>query len=480
MSHSANDFGDLTKRTAIYLGGRWVRPAEDLGIREVENPATEQIIGSVPAAGTSDADRAVQAACAALPAWSGLPPARRACYLEALWAYLDQRRDTITRTVTTELGTPLKASATIQAQLPLTVLRSYVDLAQHQEFTEHIDNSMVVKEPAGVVAAITPWNYPLHQIIAKVAPALLAGCTVVLKPGDLTPLVAYLLADAVHEAGLPAGVFNMVSGPGSVIGTALAEHPDVDMVSFTGSTEVGRRIAAQAADTVKKVSLELGGKSANVILDDADLTAAVKVGLGNALLNAGQTCTAWTRMLVPYNQYEQALELVATATRKYVPADPMDDSTRLGPVVSAQQRTSVLEHIDTGLKHGARLVCGGNEMPSPGHFVPATVLADVKPDDTVAQDEIFGPVLVVIPYTNDEEAIAIANNSRYGLAGAVWSADEERALAVAHRMQTGSVDINGAAFNPLAPFGGYKQSGIGRELGQHGLDEFLQTKSIQR
>jgi len=466
-------------KDTIYVGGRWVRPAGK-GVREVENPTTEEIISAVPAADEEDVDRAVRAAQAALGPWSRLSPADRAGYLERLWQRLDQRRDDIARTVTSELGTPLPVSVNIQAGLPLTVLRSYIDLAQTFQFTEQVGNSLVVKEPIGVVAAITPWNYPLHQIMAKVAPALLAGSTVVLKPADLTPLVAYLLAEAVHEAGFPAGVFNMVSGAGSVIGAALATHPGVDMVSFTGSTEVGKQISILSADTIKKVSLELGGKSANVILDDADLAAAVKVGVGNAMLNAGQTCTAWTRMLVAQNQYEQALELAAAAAGKYRAGDPMVAGTRLGPLASARQKASVLEHIRTGLSQGARLVAGEEAVPDRGHFVPATVLADVKPDDVVAQEEIFGPVLVVIPYADEDDAVAIANNSRYGLAGAVWSGDPERALAVARRMQTGAIDINGGAFNPLAPFGGYKQSGIGRELGHYGLEEFLQTKSIQR
>lgn len=467
------------ERTRIYIGGEWVRSA-GTDVVEVENPATEQIIGVVPAAGATDVDRAVQAAQDSLPAWAALSPVERAGYLDRIWHNLDRRRDEIARTVTLELGTPLKTAKAIQAALPLTVLRGYADLAGEYRFSEWVGHSLVVKEPVGVVGAITPWNYPLHQMIAKVAPALLAGCTVVLKPAELTPFVAHLLADAIHEAELPAGVFNMVCGHGAVAGAALAAHPGVDMVSFTGSTEVGKQISVLAASTVKKVALELGGKSANVILDDADLTTAVKVGVGNALLNAGQTCTAWTRMLVPHSRYEEALELAAAAARKYPVGDPTLADTRLGPVSSAAQRASVCAHIDTGLSQGARLVAGGDEVPSRGHYVPATVLADVKPDDVVAQEEIFGPVLVVIPYSDDEEAVTIANNSRYGLAGAVWSADEERALAVACRLQTGSVDINGAAFNPLAPFGGYKQSGIGRELGRHGLDEFLQTKAIQR
>ncbi|GAA5121825.1 aldehyde dehydrogenase family protein [Haloechinothrix salitolerans] len=467
------------QRTNLYIDGEW-RPPLSGEYGDVENPATEQLIGQVPAAGVADVDSAVLAAREALAGWRVLTPSQRAEYLDRLFVALEQRRGHIAYTITRELGTPVKTSVAIQTALPLRVLRSYVDLAAVIEFSERIGNSLVVKEPVGVVAAITPWNYPLHQIMAKVAPALLAGCTIVLKPADLAPLVAYVLADAVAEAGIPGGVFNLVSGQGSVLGPALVTHPGVDMVSFTGSTEVGKQIAVLAADSVKKVALELGGKSANVILDDADLAAAVKVGVGNAFLNAGQTCMAWTRMLVPYSAYEQALEIAKAALTKYVPADPLAEETKLGPLASAKQRSSVLSYIEIGLKQGARLVAGGGEVPTRGHYVPATVLADVKPDDVVAQEEIFGPVLAVIPYSDDDDAVAIANNSRYGLSGAVWSRDRNRALEIARRMETGSVDINGAAFNPLAPFGGSKQSGLGRELGRYGLEEFFQIKAIQR
>jgi aldehyde dehydrogenase (NAD+) len=323
-----------------------------------------------------------------------------------------------------------------------------------------------------VVGAITPWNYPLHQIVAKVAPALAAGCTVVLKPAEDTPLTAQLFAEAVHEAGVPAGVFNLVTGLGPVAGQALAEHPGVDLVSFTGSTAVGRRIGAVAGAAVKKVALELGGKSANVILPGADLAKAVNVGVANVMSNSGQTCSAWTRMLVHRDRYDEAVELAATAAAKY--------GDRIGPVVNATQRDRVCGYIEKGIAEGARLVAGGPEAPrEKGYFVSPTVFADVTPDMTVAQEEIFGPVLCVLPYEDEEDALRIANGTVYGLAGAVWAGGEAEAVAFARRMDTGQVDINGGRFNPLAPFGGYKQSGVGRELGAPGLAEYLQTKSLQ-
>ncbi|GAA3350361.1 aldehyde dehydrogenase family protein [Amorphoplanes nipponensis] len=364
----------------------------------------------------------------------------------------------------------------VQAGLPLAVLRGYADLAGRPAPEETIGNSLVVHEPVGVVGAITPWNYPLHQVVAKVAAALAAGCTVVLKPSELTPLVAYLLLDAADEAGLPPGVLNLVPGTGPVVGAAIAGHPDVDMVSFTGSTATGRAVSHAAADRIARVALELGGKSANVILADADLTKAVKVGVGNAFLNSGQTCTAWTRMLVHRSHYDTAVELAAAAAAAYTTGDPFDEGTRLGPLVSAAQRDRVRGFIE---RADARRVAGDAAVPDKGYFVAPTVFADVDPDSELAQEEIFGPVLSIIPFTDDDHAVEIANNSRYGLAGGVWGTPE-RALAVARRLRTGAVDVNGGAFNPVAPFGGYKQSGIGRELGPYGLAEFQQTKAIQR
>ncbi|BFU42396.1 aldehyde dehydrogenase family protein [Krasilnikovia sp. MM14-A1004] len=471
----------LLSRDRIYLGGAWVPPASDARI-PVENPATGDLLGHVPAGSAADVDAAVAAARAAFDRWAGTSPAERGAALTRLHTALSARSTEISRTVGLELGAPLKIAATTHTRLPLTVLQGYAELAARPAPAETVGHSLVESEPVGVVAAITPWNYPLHQIVAKVGAALAAGCTVVLKPSELTPLVAYLLADAAQEAGLPAGVLNLVPGTGPEVGAALAAHPDVDMVSFTGSTATGRAIAHAAADRIARVSLELGGKSANVILDDADLTRAVKVGVGSAFLNSGQTCTAWTRMLVHHSRYDEAVSIAAAAAAKYHTGDPFDETTRLGPLVSAAQLERVRGHVARGLADGARLVAGGLHAPVPerGHFAAATVFADVDPDSALAQEEIFGPVLSIIPFADDDEAVSIANNSRYGLAGGVWSAEPERALAVARRMRTGAVDINGAAFNPAAPFGGYKQSGIGRELGAHGVAEFQQIKAIQR
>lgn len=455
----------------MYIDGAW-RPAAGPDVIEVVGPADEQVIATVPAGTVEDVDAAVRAARAALPAWAATPPAERAARLAALRDQLHARRDEIAATVTAELGAPEKLSRTVHAGVPVAVAGSYAELASTYSFEEKIGNSAVYHEPVGVVAAITPWNYPLHQIVAKAAPALAAGCTIVVKPAENTPLVARIFAECVHEAGVPAGVFNLVTGLGAVAGQALAEHPDVDLLSFTGSTAVGRRIGAIAAGMVKRVALELGGKSANVILPSADLARAVNVGVANVMSNSGQTCSAWTRMLVHRDRYDEAVELAAAAAAKY--------GDRIGPLVSARQRDRVRGYVEKGVAEGARLVAGGPEAPRPqGWYVSPTVLADVTPDMTVAQEEIFGPVLCVLRYEDEDDALRIANGTVYGLAGAVWAGDEAEAAAFARRMETGQVDINGGRFNPLAPFGGYKQSGVGRELGVHGLTEYLQTKSLQ-
>ncbi|HEY0001155.1 MAG TPA: aldehyde dehydrogenase family protein [Actinoplanes sp.] len=464
-------------RPHLYLGGEWVEPASAETIA-VENPATEEVLGHVPAGTAADVDRAVAAARAAFEGWAGTSPAERGAVLDRLHTCLAARAGDIARTVGLELGTPLKVAKAVQAGLPLTVLRGYADLAVRPQSAETIGNSLIVHEPVGVVGAITPWNYPLHQVVAKVGAALAAGCTVVLKPSELTPLVAYLLVDAAVEAGVPAGVLNLVTGTGPVVGAAIAGHPQVDMVSFTGSTATGRAISHAAADRIARVALELGGKSANVILEDADVARAVKVGVGNAFLNSGQTCTAWTRMLVHRSRYDEAVELAAKTAAGYPVGDPFDEATRLGPLVSAAQRERVRGFLE---RADARLVAGGLAAPVPaeGYFVAPTVFADVDPASELAQEEIFGPVLSIIGFGSDDEAVEIANNSRYGLAGGVWGS-ADRAMAVARRMRTGAVDVNGGAFNPLAPFGGYKQSGIGRELGAYGLAEFQQVKAVQQ
>jgi aldehyde dehydrogenase (NAD+) len=461
----------MKAQDGMYIDGAW-RPARSQETIAVVNPADEQVIGRVPAGDAQDVDSAVRAARAALPGWAATPPAERGARLAALRDVLVARKDEIAETVTAELGAPLKFSEAVHAGAPIAVAGSYAELAATYAFEEKVGNSMVYLEPVGVVGAITPWNYPLHQIVAKAAPALAAGCTVVLKPAEDTPLVAQLFAEAVHEAGVPAGVFNLVTGLGPVAGQALAEHPGVDLVSFTGSTAVGRRIGASAGAAVKRVALELGGKSANVILPSADLAKAVNVGVANVMSNSGQTCSAWTRMLVHRDRYDEAVELAAAAAAKY--------GDRIGPVVNDGQRRRVRGYIEKGVAEGARLVAGGPDAPrAPGYYVRPTVFADVTEDMTIAQEEIFGPVLTILRYEDEEDALRIANGTVYGLAGAVWAGDEAEAVAFARRMETGQVDINGGRFNPLAPFGGYKQSGVGRELGTHGLAEYLQTKSLQ-
>ncbi|URN17888.1 MULTISPECIES: aldehyde dehydrogenase family protein [Streptomyces] len=456
----------------MYIGGAW-RPAAGAGTIAVVNPATEEAFATVPAGGAEDVDAAVRAARAALPGWSATPPAERAARLAALRDALAARQDEIAETVTAELGAPPKPARAVHAGLPVTVAGSYADLLPTYRFEERVGNSAVLLEPVGVVGAITPWNYPLHQIVAKVAPALAAGCTVVVKPAEETPLTARLFARCVHEAGLPAGAVNVVTGLGHAAGQALVDHDGVDMISFTGSTAVGRRIGAAAGGAVKRLALELGGKSASVVLPGADLDRAVTASVASVMANSGQRCNALTRVLVRADRYEEAVALAAEAVAKYPAGD------RIGPLVSAAQRDRVVGYIEKGVAEGARLVAGGPRPPlARGYYVEPTVFADVTPDMAIAQEEIFGPVVAFLRYEDEEEALRIANGTVYGLAGAVWG-EPGAAAAFARRMEAGQVDVNGGRFNPLAPFGGYKQSGIGRELGAHGLTEYLQTKSLQ-
>jgi aldehyde dehydrogenase (NAD+) len=465
----------------LFVDGTWIASTGDRWIA-VENPATETLITRVAEGTVADVDRAVAAARRAFPGWSATPVAERARHIGALRDGLQARQQEIADAITTEMGAPAKLAMTVQSGLPLQVLAAYVDLAAVVDVPEMVGNSVVLHEPVGVVAAITPWNYPLHQSIAKLAPALLAGCTVVHKPSEVAPLTAYIIAEVAESIGLPAGVYNLVSGTGAVVGEALCSHPDVDMVSFTGSTRAGRRVGTLAAETVKRVALELGGKSANLILEDADIATAVKVGVANCFLNSGQTCTAWTRMLVPAARYDQAVELAAAAAATYIVGDPTDPQTRLGPLASGAQRDRVHAYMERGTGDGATVVAGGRKaggLPERGYYVAPTVFADVDPNATIAREEIFGPVLALIRYQDEDDAVRIANDTEYGLAGAVWSVDVDHAMQVARRLRTGQVDINGARFNPNAPFGGYKQSGNGRELGRHGLEEFLLVKSVQ-
>ena len=472
---------EIQVRDKLYVGGEWVDPTGSETI-DVINASTEEVMGRIPQGTPEDVDRAVAAARAAFEGWSQTPMVERAELIRAIASGLAARGEEIAGTIAQELGMPLAQCVAIQAGLPTMTFTSVPQLLEDVEWREEVGNSVVVREPVGVVGAITPWNYPLHQIAAKVAPALAVGCTVVLKPSEVAPLNAFILTEIIDEAGLPAGVFNLVTGTGPVVGEAIASHPGVDMVSFTGSTRAGRRVSELAAQSVKPVALELGGKSPNVILDDADLEVAVKDGVGKCFLNSGQTCSALTRMLVPRERLADAERIAAQVAEAYTVGDPFDEGSRLGPLVSDVQRERVRGYIRKGVEEGARLVAGGEEPPEGmerGYFVRPTVFSDVRSDMTIAQEEIFGPVLSIIPYDDEDDAVRIANDSQYGLAGGVWSADEERAQRVASRIRTGQVEINGGVFNPLAPFGGYKQSGHGRELGRHALEEYLQVKSMQ-
>ena len=472
---------DALTRDRLYIGGEWVEPAGS-GTLEVINPTTEEVIARVPEGTAEDADRAVRAARAAFDSWSALSPYERAAYCEAIGAGLAARGDELAALITSELGMPIGLSRMVQAGLPAVTFSSMPELVEEIAWEEEVGNSLIVREAAGVVAAITPWNYPLHQIANKVAPAIAAGCTVVVKPSEIVPLNAFVLAEICEAVGLPDGVFNLVTGTGPVVGEAIVSHPETDMISFTGSTRAGRRVAELAAAGVKPVALELGGKSPLVILDDADLEQAVTDGVAKCFLNSGQTCSALTRMLVPRDQLEAAERIAAVVAEAFAAGDPFADGSAMGPLVSKAQRGRVRAYIEKGTEEGAKLVTGGAEPPEgldTGWFVQPTVFSRVSSDMTIAQEEIFGPVLSIMPYEDEEDAVRIANDTIYGLAGGVWSADEERAKKVAARIRTGQVEINGGAFNPLAPFGGYKQSGHGRELGRYGLEEFLVAKSLQ-
>jgi acyl-CoA reductase-like NAD-dependent aldehyde dehydrogenase len=468
-------------RDKVFIGGEWVEPAGSETI-EVVNSTTEETMGTIPACTPADADRAARAARDAFESWSQTSREERAGYLTAIATGLGERSDEIAATIAQELGMPLKLSQIIQAGLPTAQFAAMPKLMEEIAWEEEIGNSRVLREPVGVLGAITPWNYPLNQIAAKVAPALAAGCTVVLKPSEVVPLNAFILAEVIEAAGLPAGVFNLVTGTGPVVGEAIAGHPGVDMVSFTGSTRAGRRVSELASATVKPVAMELGGKSPNVILDDADLSRAVPDGVAKCFLNSGQTCSALTRMLVPREKLAEAEQIAAQTAEAFTPGDPFEDSTRLGPLVSDVQRERVRGYIEKGEAEGAKLLTGGAAPPEGlerGYFVRPTVFSEVTPQMTIAQEEIFGPVLVIEPYEDTDDAVRIANDTVYGLAGGVWSGNQDRAISVARRIRTGQIEINGGAFNPLAPFGGYKQSGHGRENGRYAIEELLQVKSLQ-
>jgi acyl-CoA reductase-like NAD-dependent aldehyde dehydrogenase len=477
----------VTTYDKIYIDGAWV-PSEGSDTIEVFDSTNGEVIATIPSGTAGDVDKAAKAAQAAFPAWSTTTPEERAKALTRIGEGLAARMDEIATVITREAGMPKWLSGIVQAGLPINSFNTAASLAENYEYESMVGNSLVVKEPVGVVGAITPWNYPLHQIAAKVAYAIGAGCTVVLKPSEVAPIDAFILAEVVNDAGLPAGVFNLVTGTGQAVGEAISAHPGIDMVSFTGSTRAGKRVAEVASQTLKRVALELGGKSANVLLDDLDdegFEKAVRDGIGKAYINSGQTCTALTRMLVPTDRLADAERIAADEVEtKFQPKDPFAAGAMLGPLSSQAQVERVTGYIQKGIDEGATVVTGGPERPQVegaenGYFVQPTVFSGVRNDMTIAQEEIFGPVLSILTYDGEDQAAEIANDSDYGLSGGVWSADSERAKAFARKIRTGQIEVNGGAFNANAPFGGYKNSGYGREYGQHGFEEFLETKSMQ-
>lgn len=466
-------------KPAAYIDGTWNHGGETV---TVTDSAHGDVIGQVSLGTAEQAAAAVESARRAFPEWSSTSLEERREILHHVADGLESRSQSIAETAAAEVGSIMAFALRAQAGLPVQVLRSTLAVMDEVDQEEAIGTSRVRGLPVGVVSAITPWNYPLYQAMGKIAPALAAGCSVVLKPPQLAPLTAYDLVEEFEKAGLPRGVLNVVHGRGTVVGEVLSGHPAVDMVSFTGSTGAGSSIAGTAARTVKKVALELGGKSANIILADADLDRAIAGAVKYFLMNNGQTCAALTRLVVPRSLKAEIEERLVAAVNAQVVGDPRDGATTVGPLVSAQQRRSVEGYIARGMQGEGRLLVGGPDLPGHldgGHYVLPTVFTDVDPDASIAQEEIFGPVLVIHAVDDEDEAVQVANNSPYGLSGGVWSQDRDRAVAVARRIRTGQVAINGASFNAAAPFGGFKQSGYGRELGRHGLHEYLGPQSLQ-
>ncbi len=471
-------------RDTIYVDGAWTA-STGTGTLPVTNPYTEEVIGRVPEGTVEDVDKAVRAAARAFPAWAATSREERVKYCSRIADELKARAEDIALMATAEMGAPWQIAVMVQAGLPVIDFASIEDHVDDVEWERRTGNSVLVRQPVGVVGAITPWNYPLHQIAAKVAPALVAGCTVVLKPSELVPGVAYLLAEVMDAVGLPPGVFNLVPGTGPVVGEAIVRHELVDMVSFTGSTRAGRRVAELAAAAPKRVSLELGGKSASVLLDDLsaeEMGQAVAGSLTGCLINSGQTCSATTRLLVPRDRLAEVEGLLEVFAQFAPVGDPMSPETQQGPLVSKVQQERVRSYITRAIEEGAKLVAGGPEQPEAtpkGFFVQPTVLV-AEHGSTIEQEEVFGPVLTVVPYDGgDEGALAVANGTPYGLSGAVWASDKDRAVAFAKRMRTGQVGVNGGVFNPTAPFGGFGQSGYCRELGAAGIEEFTNITSLQ-
>jgi aldehyde dehydrogenase (NAD+) len=463
----------------FYINGQWVDPVQPKTL-DVINPATEEPIGRISLGSAADVDKAVAAARAAFETYSHTTREERIALLERVIGAYQTHMGEMAETISQEMGAPMWLAQAAQAPSALAHLMQTLEVLKTYEFVQNRGTTRLLREPIGVCGFITPWNWPVNQIACKVAPALAAGCTMVLKPTEIAPLNGILFAKIMHEAGVPPGVFNLVNGDGPTVGAAIAAHPGIDMVSFTGSTRAGTQVAKAAADTVKRVAQELGGKSPNIILDDADLQRAVEGGVRSCFTNSGQSCNAPTRMLVPRKRLAEALKIAKAAAESVTVGDPQTEGTTIGPVVSKAQFDKIQRLIETGIKEGAELVTGGPGRPpglNRGYYVRPTVFGNVRNDMTVAREEIFGPVLCILPYENDEDAIRIANDTVYGLSGYV-SGDPERALRVASRLRTGNVHLNGAGPDFSAPFGGYKQSGNGREWGSHGFEEFLELKAV--
>ena len=470
----------MSHHQQFYINGQWVAPKGDQQL-DVINPATEEAVASIALGTKEDVDSAVAAARAAFPSYANTTREERIALLERVIEVFKKRMGDVAEAISLEMGAPTKLAQTAQAPSGLSHFMTALEALKHFEFEEEIGTTLVVKEPIGVCGLITPWNWPMNQLTCKIAPALATGCTMVLKPSEVAPLSALILAEILDEAGVPAGVFNLVNGDGPTVGAAMSAHPDIDMMSFTGSTAAGRQVMTNGAQTIKRVALELGGKSANILLDDVNFEKMVAHGVMSCMNNTGQSCNAPTRMLVPNSRMEDVAAIAQAAAAKVKTGDPKAADTVMGPVVSKTQWTKIQDLISAGIEEGAKVAAGGPGRPEgldKGYYVKPTVFTHVTNDMTIAREEIFGPVLSIIGYEDEEDAVRIANDTRYGLSGYVSSGDLERARNVARRIRTGMVHLNGAPLDPKAPFGGYKESGIGREWGHYGFDDFLEVKSI--
>lgn len=474
----------MDDRNELYIGGKWVPSASD-GTIEVLEAATGKLLATVPAGTEGDVDDAVAAARAAFAEWSVSPVAERVTVLRRIADGLVARETELAEMMTREVGTPIARSRTVQVGLGVTIFRSMADILEGTSLEERRGNSLILKVGIGVVGAITPWNYPLYQLAAKVAPAIAAGCATVVKPSSVAPLAAFVVAEIAEEAGLPPGVLNIVTGAGGRVGERLAGHPDVDLVSLTGSTSAGARVGQVAAAGIKKVTLELGGKSAFIVAPDADIDAAITAAVRGCYINNGQTCTATTRLLIPADKLDQVEKKLVELVGSQKIGDPLDESVEIGPMASRAQQQSVLGYLSEVPADAVFLVGGPGDVDGlddrleSGYFIRPTVVSRVDNNSAIAREEVFGPVLAVITYDGIDDAVSIANDSEYGLSGAVFAGDDAAAIAIARRLRTGQVSINGGRFNALAPFGGMKKSGIGRELGADGLHEYFETISLQ-